>query len=92
MSIKTKKHLIKWGNESAENLAQLEAALAVCIDKMLNGLGSQLNNANTNGNSFGVTIGMSYEDYFGFLADVLEHIENGTMPTNRAVGGFINHA
>jgi hypothetical protein len=92
MSIKTKQHLVKWGTGSAEKRAKLQTAQDVCIDKMLNGLGSQLNNANTNGNSFGVTISMSYEAYFGFLADVLEHIDNGTMPTNRAAGGFGHYA
>ncbi len=89
MSIKTKKHLVKWGTGSAEKRLQLQVAQDLCIAKMLEGLGSQLNNANTNGNSFGVTISMTYEAYFGFLADVLEHIDNGTMPTSRSVGGFI---
>ena len=70
----------------------MQTAQDECLDKMLNGLGSQLNNANTNGNSFGVTITMTNDDYFGFLADVLEHIDNGTMPTNRAVGGFGHYA
>jgi len=56
---------------------------------MLAGLGSPLNNANTNGKSFGVTINMSYEAYFDFLASALEHIDNGTLPTNRTVGGYV---
>ncbi len=92
MSIKTKQHLVKWGTGSAEKRLQLQVAQDSALAKMLDGGGSQLNNANTNGNSFGVTISMTNAEFFGFLADVLEHIDNGTMPTNRAVGGFGIHA
>ena len=90
MGYKTKKRVVRWAGDSAEKRAQLQAALDACMEKMLAGLGSQLNNANTNGNSFGVTISMSYEAYFDFLASALEHIDAGTLPTNRSVGGFTN--
>ena len=90
MGYKTKKRVVRWATGSAEKRAQLQTAQDACMAKMLAGLGSQLNNANTNGNSFGVTISMSYEAYFDFLASALEHVDAGTLPTNRSVGGFTN--
>ena len=88
MSYKTKKRVVQWATGSAEKRAQLQTAQDACMVKMLDGKGSQLNNANTNGNSFGVTITMNYFQFFDFLASALEHIDAGTLPTNRAVGGF----
>jgi len=88
MSYKLKKTLVAWAKDDLSRIAQLEAARDEAIEKVLSGKGSQLTSATTNSNTFTVSISMTNEQFASCITDVLDHLENGTTPQNRVVGGF----
>jgi len=88
MSYKLKRTLVSWASGDATRTAELMAARDECIAKVLKGKGSQITTATTNSNTFTVAIGMTNEEFAACIDDVLTHLEDGTKPTNRVVGGF----
>lgn len=55
-----------------------------------NGGGGAITSANTNGLSVTMKDGMTLEQFSKLLADVVHHVEAGTMPAKVTVGRFLN--
>ena len=80
--------LVRFGNSSAENLAKLQAAYDSAMTDVLNGKGAQVVSASTNGASFTFAQGagtMTVTAWATCLDQVLQHVTNGTTPSNFAI-------
>jgi hypothetical protein len=88
MSYKFKKTLVSWAEGDESRILEIRETRDECISKSLSSKGSQISSATTNSNTFSMAIGMTYEEYASCLTDVLSHLNKGTTPQNRVVGGF----
>ena len=79
------KSLIRYGNTSALNRANLNTWHSEAIEEMSNNKGGQIVNGSTNGSSFGLNPSASIHEWVALLETALDHLERGTKPTNRTI-------
>ena len=77
------KSLVRYGNTSAENLAEIKAWQISTLKEIGKNKGGQLVSGSVNGSSFTQETSMTNHDWVSVLEDVLGHIENGTVPVSR---------
>lgn len=82
------KSLIRYGNASAEKLAEIEAWEVAGIQEIAENKGGDLISGSTNGSAFSKQTSMTTSEWVATLSEVLGHIEAGTVPQSRTIARF----
>lgn len=77
--------LIRYGNASPTNLANLETWHSAVIEEIAENKGGQMVSGSTNGSSFTQVTSMTNSEWAAVLNEVLDHIENCTRPISRTI-------
>jgi hypothetical protein len=78
--------LIRWGQASPENRAKLQTWLDETVAAIAENRGGHVTSGSANGVSFTQLPAMTNAEWFEVLDQVIQHIDNGTLPTTRTVG------
>ena len=81
--------LVQYGRVGGESLANIETWQAAAIADIAQNKGGHIVSGSGNGVSFTQQASMTNLEWFETLSTVLNHIENGTTPTNRTVARLV---
>lgn len=82
-SLQLQRTLIRFGNKSSANLAELEAWSEAAVREIAENKGGHTVSGTVNGISFAQQASMTNAEWAATLDVVLQHIENETMPSSR---------
>lgn len=77
------KSLIRYGNASADNLAEMQAWETAAIKEIASNKGADIVSGSAEGSAFAKQTSMTNSEWVAALGDALAHIEAGTKPVSR---------